>query len=89
MKSAIQDYKIEGVTTTLPFGKFVMEHDAFVSGNFDTHFVRDFFTKTIIMEKQKVNAEVAALVALRFWQEKQKQLRPVEHKSTSWKRRLS
>ncbi len=29
MLKAIDDYKIEGVQTTLPFGKFVFEHEAF------------------------------------------------------------
>ena len=89
MKSAIRDYQIEGVSTTMPFGIFVMEHEAFISGQFDTHFVKNYYTPDLIKARQKANAEAAALVALKFWQERQKQLRPVEHKSTSWKRRLS
>ena len=28
--------EIEGIETTLPFGSFVMDHQAFISGNFDT-----------------------------------------------------
>lgn len=40
MKQAIADYKIEGFATTLPFGTFVMDHPAFVSAQFDTHFVK-------------------------------------------------
>ncbi len=89
MIEAIKAYKIEGVATTMPFGAFVFEHDAFVSGMFDTHFVQHHYTPEKIKEKQKANAEVAALAALRYWQEKQKMLSPVNHKSTSWKRRLS
>jgi acetyl/propionyl-CoA carboxylase alpha subunit len=38
MKQAINDYEVEGIKTTLPFGEFVMNHPAFISGNFDTHF---------------------------------------------------
>jgi len=41
MIKAIDEYKIEGVQTTLPFGKFVFEHDAFRSGKFDTNFVKN------------------------------------------------
>ncbi len=89
MLQAIKDYKIEGVTTTLPFGTFVFEHDAFFSGKFDTHFVKNYYTPEKIKEKERANAEVAALVALRCWMEKQKMLTPVENKSTSWKRRLA
>ena len=32
MKAAIKEYKIEGVATTLPFGKFVFEHRSFFVG---------------------------------------------------------
>jgi len=89
MLQAIKDYKIEGVATTLPFGTFVFEHDAFFTGNFDTHFVKNYYTPEKLKEKQKANAEIAALVALKYWQECGKKLQPVEHKSTSWKRRLA
>jgi propionyl-CoA carboxylase alpha chain len=41
MLKAIDGYLVKGVETTLPFGKFVFEHEAFRSGNFDTHFVKN------------------------------------------------
>jgi acetyl/propionyl-CoA carboxylase alpha subunit len=43
MIQAIEDYEIIGIETTLPFCKYVMRHDAFISGNFDTHFVNNHF----------------------------------------------
>jgi len=89
MKQAIKDYKIEGLSTTLPFGTFVFEHDAFLSGHFDTHFVQDYYTPELIIDKQKSNAEIAALVGLSYWMEKGKMINPVDNKSTSWKRRLA
>jgi len=89
MLQAIRNYKIEGLSTTLPFGTFVFEHEAFVSGHFDTHFVKNFYTPEKIKEKQQEHAEVAALVALRYWMQTQKKLNPFENKSTSWKRRLA
>lgn len=89
MKNAIKEYKIEGLSTTLPFGTFVFEHEAFLSGHFDTHFVKNYYTPEKIKEKQKANAELAAMVAVKYWLEKQKITRPVEHKTTSWKRRLA
>lgn len=89
MKEAIKSFTIEGLSTTLPFGTFVFEHEAFISGQFDTHFVTNYFTPDKIKEKQKANAELAAMIALKIYLEKQKVLRPVENKSTSWKRRLS
>ncbi len=89
MRTAIKDYKIEGVKTTLPFGSFVMEHEAFLSGMFDTHFVRDYYTPEKILEMQKSKAAAAGIVALRYWLDQQHIERPVENRSTSWKRRLS
>lgn len=89
MKEAIKQYKIEGLSTTLPFGTFVFEHDAFLSGHFDTHFVKNYYTPELIVEKQKANAMIAAIVALKYYQEKQKMIKPVEFISTSWKRRLA
>ena len=88
MKKAIKEYKIEGLATTLPFGTFVFEHEAFLSGKFDTHFVKNYYTPELIKEKQKENAAIAAIVAIKYWIEKQKITNPVEHKTTSWKRRL-
>jgi propionyl-CoA carboxylase alpha chain len=89
MKKAIKEYKIEGLATTLPFGTFVFEHDAFLTGKFDTHFVKNYYTPELIKEKQKANAEIAALAALKYWMDKQTITQPVEHKTTSWKRRLA
>ena len=89
MLQAIREYKIEGLSTTLPFGTFVFEHDAFVMGKFDTHFVKNYYTPEKIKEKQKQNAEIAALIALKYRMEKQKILNPVENLSIAWKRRLA
>ena len=89
MKKAITEYKIEGLATTLPFGTFVLEHEAFLTGKFDTHFVKKFYTTEKITEKLKANAEAAAIIALKYWMDKQTITQPVEHKTTSWKRRLA
>jgi len=87
--AAIKDYHIKGFSTTLPFGTFVLEHEAFVSGKFDTHFVKNYYTPDKIEDKDRSNARLAAIAAIRFWLDKQQQLKPVENKSTSWKRRLA
>ncbi|MGG9962295.1 acetyl-CoA carboxylase biotin carboxylase subunit [Ferruginibacter sp. SUN106] len=89
MLAAIKEYKIEGVATTLPFGTFVFEHEAFFTGHFDTNFVKKYYTPEAIKEKQKANAAIAAVVGLRYYLDQQKLINPVENKSTSWKRRLA
>jgi acetyl-CoA carboxylase biotin carboxylase subunit len=50
MIRAIDEYTIVGCQTTLAFCKFVMKHDAFRSGNFDTHFVKHYFTPDVLQE---------------------------------------
>jgi propionyl-CoA carboxylase alpha chain len=90
MKKAIKEYKIEGLFTTLPFGTFVFEQEAFLSGKFDTHFVKDFYIPEKIKEKQKANAEAAALIALKYWMEQQKITTAVEQELhfAGWRKRL-
>ncbi len=88
-KQAIKDYTIEGVSTTLPFGNFVLDHDAFVSGKFDTGFVKQYYTPEAIQQIQRNKAEAAAIIALRIMLEKEKITNPVVHQTTSWKRRLA
>ncbi len=58
MNKAISDYEIEGIKTTLPFGKFVMNNQNFQNGDFDTHFVKTHFDALHLTEN---NDEVAAL----------------------------
>ena len=62
MVRAINDYKIEGVTTTLPFCRFAIQHEAFTSGNFDTHFVEKYFKPEILDHFDEKEEELAALV---------------------------
>lgn len=75
MRKAIDNYLIEGVQTTLPFGKFICEHDAFISGDFDTHFVKKYYSPEKLLEQHKEEAEIAALIALKHYLEDQQLLR--------------
>jgi acetyl/propionyl-CoA carboxylase alpha subunit len=61
MLRAIRDYKIVGVETTLDFCTFVLNHKAFVSGDFDTGFIKNFFTPELLNQSSEQLAEVAAL----------------------------
>jgi acetyl-CoA carboxylase biotin carboxylase subunit len=78
MKEAIEAYEVDGVSTTLPFGRFVMDHPAFVSADFDTNFVGRYYTPAILLEHHREEAEVAAQLALHLHLEEKKILKPVE-----------
>ena len=75
MIKAIEDYHVEGVQTTLPFGKFVFEHEAFRSGKFDTHFVKNYYNADVLKKQMAKEAEIAALVAMKQYFEDQKIVR--------------
>lgn len=75
MIEAINNYKIVGVETTLPFGKFVCEHESFRSGNFDTHFVNNFYSKEKLKIELEEEARIAALLGLKIYLDDQKKLR--------------
>jgi len=90
MIRAIDEYKIVGIKTTLPFCKFVMQHEAFVSGKFNTkfvdeHFKPDFLKEALTAEEQ----EMAALVAVMEMNGNPKKATSTKATlSSKWKQRL-
>ncbi len=73
MIRAIDEYQITGIETTLPFGKFVMQHEAFTSGKFDTHFVKKYFQPENLIEEKEEEAFIAAIIAAQLMQQKPQQ----------------
>lgn len=67
MEKAIEDYEIKGVETTLSFGKFVCQHEAFRKGDFDTHFVNKHFSSEKLEAENREEAKIAALLALKSY----------------------
>jgi acetyl-CoA carboxylase biotin carboxylase subunit len=61
MLRAIADYKIIGVETTLDFCTFVLKHEAFVSGKFDTGFIKKYFTPDSLKPDTTELNEIAAI----------------------------
>ncbi|GGI29304.1 acetyl-CoA carboxylase biotin carboxylase subunit [Pedobacter mendelii] len=68
MIRAIEEYEITGIETTLGFGKFVMQHDAFRTGKFDTHFVNKYLKAGSLIAENKDGAIIAAIVAANLLQ---------------------
>jgi len=88
MERAIDDYAISGIETTLPFCRYVMGHDAFRSGSYDTHFVRDHFKPTDLEGKDPGEQAAAALVAASIYQERTQRPSPIgqhSHGPNAWK----
>ncbi|MEY3321702.1 MAG: acetyl-CoA carboxylase biotin carboxylase subunit [Bacteroidota bacterium] len=70
---AIKRFEITGIETTLPFGKFVCEHPKFILGDFDTHFIENYFRAEDILRYDEKDAMLAGKIALAlFLEEKAK-----------------
>lgn len=74
MIRAIDEYRITGIQTTLAFGKFVMQHEAFISGKFDTHFVGKYFRPEYLSTENEEEAMIAALIGAEFMMQKSSSL---------------
>jgi propionyl-CoA carboxylase alpha chain len=86
MIKAIDGYKVEGVATTLSFGKFVCEHEAFTSGNFDTHFVKNYYSPEHLEKQYAEERRIAALVALKLYLENDTIVKIPTEVSSNWKK---
>jgi acetyl-CoA carboxylase, biotin carboxylase subunit len=84
MIRAIDEYIITGITTTLSFGKFVMQHEAFRSGKFDTHFVKKYFSPEVLNEDNEQEAMIAALIMERLLSTPQNTVQAVSSEVSIW-----
>ncbi|TDE12724.1 acetyl-CoA carboxylase biotin carboxylase subunit [Dyadobacter psychrotolerans] len=67
MTRAIDEYQISGVQTTLEFCRFVMQHEVFVNGTFDTNFVNQFFTpKNLLKQPDTHILQLAAFMTAKI-----------------------
>lgn len=65
--TAMRNYHIKGLETTIPFGQFVCEHPAFISGDFDTHFVKKYWTEEGIKAWRSKDDNAIASAALAIY----------------------
>lgn len=84
MLEAIAQYRIEGVATTLPFGRFVCTHEAFLSGKFDTHFVKNHFSAELLRQLHQSEAEIAAALAIHLRRQDQRHLNVPKVEPSAW-----
>ena len=63
MRRALEEYKIVGVRTNIPFHQNLMDSLRFMAGNFDTRFVEDRFSLNERENRKFYNPEIAAIMA--------------------------
>ena len=61
MRRALEEYRIVGVRTNIPFHQMLMDSHRFMGGQYDTRFVEERFE--VLEEQHGNNAEIAAVLA--------------------------
>jgi acetyl-CoA carboxylase biotin carboxylase subunit len=63
MRRALEEYKIVGVLTNIPFHQSIVEQARFIAGNFDTRFVEERFSIEQAEQGKDTFPEIAAILA--------------------------
>lgn len=91
MLRALQEFRIEGVTTSIPFCQWVLQHHAFLNGSFTTRFIEQYFNASEL--DQSIPEEIlniGVLVAKNWFQSPSghEKILPQKNSSSRWKNRL-
>jgi acetyl-CoA carboxylase biotin carboxylase subunit len=63
MRRALEEYKVVGVQTNIPFHQNILEQARFIAGNFDTRFVEERFSLEQAEAHRETFEEIAAILA--------------------------
>ncbi len=63
MRRALEEYRIVGVQTNIPFHQTLMDSHRFMGGQYDTRFVEERFSMDEAEESRLLHAETAAILA--------------------------
>jgi acetyl-CoA carboxylase biotin carboxylase subunit len=86
MRRALEEYRIMGVKTNIPFHQHMMDSHRFLSGQFDTRFVEERFSMSEREAQDSLEAAiVATLVAHRQGQQASQIVAPGERDTSNWK----
>ena len=86
MRRALEEYRIMGVKTNIPFHQHMMDSHRFLSGQFDTNFVEDRFSMSDREAPDTLEAAIlATLVAHRQGQQASQIMAPGDRDTSNWK----
>jgi len=63
MRRSLEEYKLVGVRTNIPFHQSLMDSHRFMGGQFDTRFVEERFSMETAEEGKTTNPDIAAIMA--------------------------
>lgn len=87
---AIDEYQINGIQTTLPFGKWAVRTEPFRQGQYDTKFIEKYFKPEYLVEARPEAEKVAVLLAAMIWEKEQKPMQSMAAQTgalSKWKMR--
>lgn len=87
MCRAIDEFKIQGIQTTLAFGKWAVQQPAFVNGKFNTNFIQEYFKPEMLQQPGEEEVIAAAMAATVLWEKGKvsKQASASNGKASNWK----
>ncbi len=86
MRRALEEYRIMGVRTNIPFHQHMMESHRFLSGQFDTSFVENRFSMDDREARHSQEAALLAVLAAHEQSQRAAQLvAPGERDTSNWK----
>jgi len=86
MRRALEEYRIMGVKTNIPFHQHMMDSHRFLSGQFDTKFVEERFSMNEREAPEVLEAAIlATLVAHRQGQRASQIVAPGDRDTSNWK----
>jgi acetyl-CoA carboxylase, biotin carboxylase subunit len=87
LSRALEEYRIMGIKTNLPFHQKLVDSHHFISGKFDTSFVEQHFHPTV--DPARLNPQAAAILATLVAHNRQQQaaqiIGPNERDTSNWK----
>ena len=63
MRRALEEYRVVGVRTNIPFHQRLMDSHRFMGGQFDTRFVEERFSMDAADNSREDQSEIAAIIA--------------------------
>jgi acetyl-CoA carboxylase biotin carboxylase subunit len=85
MRRALVEYRVDGIETTIPFFRFIMEHPDFRAAKFDTGFIDRVLPELSLEDKNgDVDAAIAAAAIMAY--EESQQIRLPDEGESAWKR---
>jgi acetyl-CoA carboxylase biotin carboxylase subunit len=84
--AALSEFVLEGVRTTVGFHRWVMENEHFISGNYDTHFIKKHFQGIERADGSEFGLAIALAAAMKFEEDMKPRVAPgTGPPSSRWK----